>query len=166
MTEALSWDLPKPFTIDVTVAAGDIDNYGHVNNAVYVSWLDQCAWSHSAAVGISKEDCDELGRGMVVRRTQIEYIQPCFEGDRVRVANWITFIDGKLRADRRYQIIRLKDNATVVRALTHFVCVDLASGRPKRMPDIFTSTYCVLAEVEEALRASPEPFRPGVDTRR
>ncbi len=165
MQERLEWDLPGPFTIDVTVSAADIDNYGHVNNSVYLSWLDQCAWAHSDAVGISQKDCDVLGRGMVVRRTQIEYLQPCFNGEELRVGNWIVMMDGRLRADRRYQIIRKTDAATVVRALTHFVCVDLKSGRPKRMPDAFVSTYSVLPAVQKVLDETNERFLPGVDPR-
>ncbi len=161
----MEWDLPSPFTIDVGVKAHDIDNYGHVNNSVYLSWLDQCAWAHSAAVGITQRDCETLGRGMVVRRTQIEYLQPCFDGDEVRVANWVVMMDAKLRADRRYQIVRRSDGATVVRALTHFVCVDLKSGRPKRMPESFLSSYSVLPEVQAELDRADAPFLPGLDPR-
>ena len=37
------------------VRAADIDAYGHVNNAVYLTWLDRVAWSHSAALGVPLE---------------------------------------------------------------------------------------------------------------
>ena len=48
----MSWDLPTPFVIDLQVAADDIDGLGHANNAVYVSWLERCAWRHSQHLGL------------------------------------------------------------------------------------------------------------------
>lgn len=158
----LNWDLPEPFIIDRTVEPAQIDNYGHVNNAVYITWLDACAWEHSEAVGISKADCDALGRGMVVWKTQVDYIQPCFAGERVQIGNWITLNDGRLRADRRFQIVRPADGATLLRALIHFVCVDIASGRPRRMPERFAEVYPILPGVARAMAENPAPFAPGV----
>lgn len=157
------WDLPDPFAITITVQAGDIDNYGHVNNAVYVGWLDACAWQHSVNVGVTKEDCDRLGRGMVVRKTQIEYVRPCFDGDKVWIGNWVTFADGRLRANRRFQIVRESDGATLVRALLHYVCVDLETGRPSRWPAEFKERYVMLDSVASEVSPAGYSFQPGVE---
>ena len=43
----MSWDLQKPFIENVQVQPEDIDELGHANNAVYVRWLERCAWQHS-----------------------------------------------------------------------------------------------------------------------
>ena len=48
----MSWDLANPFVIDISVVADDIDGLGHANNAVYVSWLERCAWRHSQYLGL------------------------------------------------------------------------------------------------------------------
>ncbi|MFZ3204557.1 MAG: acyl-CoA thioesterase, partial [Pseudomonas sp.] len=48
----MSWDLANPFVIDINVVADDIDGLGHANNAVYVSWLERCAWRHSQYLGL------------------------------------------------------------------------------------------------------------------
>ncbi len=157
------WDLPGPFTVSLGVQPNDIDNYGHVNNAVYVGWLDTCAWQHSVHVGITKGDCDRLGRGMVVRKTQIEYVRPCFDGDQVAVGNWVTFADGRLRANRRFQIIREGDGVTLVRALLHYVCIDLESGRPTRWPAEFKEKYVLSPQVADIISAEGYHFQPGVD---
>jgi len=45
------------------VVASDIDAYDHVNNAVYLSWFDQVAWSHSTTLGVSLEECVRIRRG-------------------------------------------------------------------------------------------------------
>ena len=48
----MSWTLPDPFVIDIVVQSEDIDGLGHANNAVYVSWLERCAWRHSQHLGL------------------------------------------------------------------------------------------------------------------
>ncbi|MEM7020688.1 MAG: thioesterase family protein [Pseudomonadota bacterium] len=148
---SIIWDLPDPFTIELTVGDDDIDLYGHTNNAVYLSWCEQVAWAHSEALGIGWPEYDELQRGMAVRKTQIEYFAPSFANEQVYVANWIIEADGRLTATRRYQICRVNDGATLVRARSDFVCIDLKSGKPRRMPLIFAETYVVLPTVQAAL---------------
>jgi acyl-CoA thioester hydrolase len=49
------WDLPLPFVVSGAVSAPDIDAYDHVNNAVYINWLDRAAWLHSAAPELPME---------------------------------------------------------------------------------------------------------------
>ena len=39
-TPQAEWDFPRPHVIAVDVTEGDIDEYQHVNNAVYLTWLD------------------------------------------------------------------------------------------------------------------------------
>ena len=45
------WDNPEPFVVLHEVSSADIDELGHTNNVCYLSWLERCAWEHSAAVG-------------------------------------------------------------------------------------------------------------------
>ena len=52
----LSWDHPGPHVLRTRVEAQDIDGLQHTNNAVYVKWCEQVAWSHSVALGL---DLDE-----------------------------------------------------------------------------------------------------------
>jgi acyl-CoA thioester hydrolase len=160
----MNWDLPSPFIHERIAVHTEIDGYGHVNNAVYVAWLDDCAWAHSISRGISPEICRSLDRGMAVWRTQINYIGAALEGDRIEVATWPVVNDGKLRIDRRFQIRRASDRVTLLRALIHYVCIDLHTGRARRMPDIFTQ-YVVLPEVAAAIAVEARPYQPGVEPR-
>ena len=41
----MSWDLPNPFIHQRVAHHAEIDGYGHVNNVVYVAWMDDCAWA-------------------------------------------------------------------------------------------------------------------------
>jgi len=75
------WDFPNPHVVTLEVLADDIDAYNHVNNAVYLSWLDEAAWSHSAALGLSLEKCLEMRRGMAAHHTEIDYVRAAVLGD-------------------------------------------------------------------------------------
>jgi acyl-CoA thioester hydrolase len=160
------FDLPSPHVHRVTARDGDTDAYGHVNNAVYLEWLDAAAWAHSAALGITAEQCAAARRGMVVWRSQLHYLAPAFAGDEIEVATWIVFTDGRLRVDRRFQVRRLRDARTLLRGLIHYVCADLERGRPCRMPSEFQVRYRPPAELAAALaNSSHRSFAPGVEPR-
>lgn len=153
--EFTDWDLPAPHVVTLVVAAADIDAYDHVNNAVYVTWLDRAAWSHSAALGLPIERCLELDRGMAVLRSVIAYLRPALLGDSVCVGTWLLAADYKLRARRRFQLRRATDGATLVRAEIEYVCIELSSGRPARAPAEFRERYVALPDVAAAFAALP-----------
>jgi acyl-CoA thioester hydrolase len=64
-------------------------------------------------------------------------------GDRIQAATWIVSVDGRLRAERRFQIRRVADGATLARARIDYVCINLDSGRAVRMPELFVRAYFV-----------------------
>jgi acyl-CoA thioester hydrolase len=137
------FDHPAPHIIELSVRPEEIDEYDHVNNAVYLTWLDRAAWSHSAALGVPLEQCLALRRGMAAQRVEIDYLRAAMAGDRVLTATWIVSADGRLRAERRFQIRRPSDGATLARARIDYVCINLDTGRAARMPDTFARAYVV-----------------------
>jgi acyl-CoA thioester hydrolase len=139
------FDHPAAHVIELQVQAADIDAYEHVNNAVYLAWLDRAAWSHSAALGVPLERCLALRRGMAAQRIEIDYLRAAVRGDRIHAATWIVGGDGRLRAERRFQIRRASDGATLARARIDYVCINLDSGRAARMPEMFARAYVVTA---------------------
>ena len=147
----INWDLPEPFYIRLEASKGDIDGYGHINNATYLSWMSHCSFEHSAAVGLDEQNCLALNRGMAAIRHEIDYLISGYPGDSILVGNWVTANDNRLRAQRRFQIIREHDNATLVRCVSNYVCTDLGKGKPARMPTEFLSRYAVLPAVATAL---------------
>jgi acyl-CoA thioester hydrolase len=139
------WDFGNPHVVALEVLAADIDAYDHVNNSVYLSWLDRAAWSHSATLGLSLEQCVTTRRGMAAHRTEIDYLRAALLGDRVLVGTWIVNTDAKLRVERRFQIRRAADGETLSRARIDYVCINLDSGRAVRMSDSFRNAYIVTA---------------------
>nr|MBV6630740.1 acyl-CoA thioesterase [Oceanococcus sp. HetDA_MAG_MS8] len=146
----MDWDLPQPFVWSVQVPPSAIDIMGHVNNVQYLQWLERCAWEHTQHLGLSWERYQELGCGVVAIRHEIDYLRPAFASEVLEVGTWCTANDGRLRLRRQYQIIRPADGSTLVRAQTDWVCVDLASGRPRRMPDEFKTAYRPVSTPEVA----------------
>ena len=152
----LEWDYPDPFVIEHTAEKSEVDGYGHINNSVYVQWMDRCVWAHCEAVGLGFEVCQGLKRGFAAVRHEIDYILATYEGDEVSIANWVTLNDGRLRAERRFQIIRHSDAKTVLRAHSKYICTSLTTGMPSRIPKEFHEGFCVLPSVAEVLREDDE----------
>lgn len=133
--------LAKPFTLDIHVDTSDVDGLGHVNNAVYVTWMERCAWAHSEALGIGLDVYQSVDRAMAVHRHEIDYLAAAHAGEALTLATWIVTTDHRLRMDRHFQLVRPADDATLLRAVTTFVCIEMSSGRPKRMPELFLERY-------------------------
>ncbi|WP_163577882.1 acyl-CoA thioesterase [Halomonas faecis] len=135
------WDLPDPFVIELGVAASAIDEYGHANNAEYLRWVERVSWAHSDYLGLDLARYRELDRAMAVHRHELDYLAPAFQGERLQLATWIVGCDGRLTLTRRFQLIRPADGRTLLRARTRFACIELSSGRPRRLPDEYVAIY-------------------------
>ena len=138
---AIEWDYPNPHQLDVVVRPEDIDGLGHTNNTVYVKWCEKVAWDHSCALGLDLAAYRELDRAMAITRSEYDYLQAAYEGDQLIAATWILRWDSKLTMQRHFQIIRPADGVTVLRGSMRFACIELSSGRPRRMPSEFIAGY-------------------------
>lgn len=138
------WDHPKPFAIPINVVSQHIDALGHTNNVHYLEWLQECAWRHSAEVGLATNEMLATGCAMAVHESRMSYLSATFAGDQLWVGDWIVKNDGRLRATRAFQILRVADASCVMRAEIDYICIKVASGRPSRMPEEFVSAYQVL----------------------
>jgi acyl-CoA thioester hydrolase len=135
------WDYPQPFTMPVTPLAGDIDGLHHTNNAVYVRWCEAVGWAHSATLGLTMADYQRLDRAMAIRRGAYDYLLPTILGEQLTLATWLTASDGKLTMERRFQLIRDHDQATILRGCWDLVCIEVSSGKARRMPPEFCQAY-------------------------
>jgi len=150
-TTTIPWDRAEPFIYTTSATIHDIDSYQHVNNSVYIRWLDECARAHSKSLGVDTDSAKELGYGMAVRESQVTYLAAAYSGDAVMVGTWLIENDGKLRAKRQFHIIRASDNTTIVRAVLEYVYFNIETGRPCKMPALFRERYAI---------SSPESSMP------
>lgn len=93
------------------------------------------------ALGLDLERYRALDRAMAITYSEFHYLQASREGDEVAVATWITEWDRKLTMARRFQVIRVSDGVTLLRAAMRFACIELSSGRPRRLPPEFIAGY-------------------------
>ncbi|PPI84063.1 acyl-CoA thioesterase [Marinobacter maroccanus] len=133
----IAWDLPAPFTIDITVRAEDTDRLGHANNVVYVRWLEDVSWAHIESLGMSWSLHEKTGKAMAITRTEIDYLASANIGDQLVLGTWLTDYDGRFRSARQFQLVRPSDGKTLVRAVSTHACVDMKSQRPARAPKEF-----------------------------
>jgi acyl-CoA thioester hydrolase len=151
--------LPLAFTGTHHVLPQEIDEYSHVNNTVYLQWMDRIAWEHSAVLGMPLEQCLELRRGMAVRHTRLDYLAAALVGDALLIATWIIACDGRLRCTRRFDVLRIADGQHLLEAEIDYFCLNLDTGKPCRFPREFIPCYAVLPEVAAAYAVLPDSLR-------
>jgi acyl-CoA thioester hydrolase len=137
----LAWDHPHPFTLALAPQPGDIDGLNHTNNAVYVRWCEQAGWAHSETLGLTLDDYRRLDRAMAIRRGEYDYLLPTLPGEELTLATWLFAGDGKTSMERRFQLVRNRDGATVLRGRWDLICIAMSSGRACRMPPEFLAAY-------------------------
>ncbi len=140
--------MPAIFEYGLTVAHEAIDQQGHANNLEYVRWMQQAAIAHSAAQGWPLERYQRHGSGWVVRSHRIEYLQPAFEGDQLKVLTWVADFR-KVRSLRRYKVLRPADDAIVARAETDWTYVSLQHRVPRRVPTELIEAFVLVGKDDE-----------------
>jgi len=71
----------------------------------------------------------------------VDYLAAAYEGEQLQLATWIVQSDQRLKMTRHFQLVRPADALTLLRAQTTFVCIELSTGKPKRMPVEFIEGY-------------------------
>jgi len=137
----MTWDYPNPFTRPAMPRPEDIDGLNHTNNAVYVQWCEKVGWAHSEALGLGMADYLRLDRAMAIRKAEYDYVLPSLQDEALTLGTWITASDGKLTMERRFQILRDSDGATILRGRWDLVCIEVGSGKPRRLPPEFCQIY-------------------------
>jgi acyl-CoA thioester hydrolase len=107
-----------------------IDELGHVNNAVWVQWMEQVAVAHWRSVA---DPSHQEAYFWVVVRHEIDYLRPAFEGERIRARTWAGEKPQGARYDRHMEFIG-EDGRARVQALSWWAIIDKALGRPIRVP--------------------------------
>ena len=139
----------------VRVRFHECDSLGHLNNAVYLGFLEQAAIDHAALAGWPADRLRaEFGAVFLARRHDIEFLKPAFENDILEIITWPTTMGGA-RAHRHYLIRKVESNGFIVpppellpgthlpaperdellvRATTEWAFTHLQRGRVVRMP--------------------------------
>ena len=118
------------FTRTITAPGSAIDELGHVNNAVWVQWIQDVAVEHWRSVADPAHDAAYV---WVVVRHEIDYLRAAFEGETLTARTWVGEAPKGARFDRHMEFTG-DDGKLRVRAVTQWAIIDKASGRPIRVP--------------------------------
>ena len=108
------------FELQLTAAREHIDELGHVNNAVWVQWIQQVAVAHWNAVA---DPSHKDAFYWVVVRHEIDYLRSVAEGEQVTARTWVGDAPKGARFDRLMEFFG-PDGKTCVRAWTKWAIID------------------------------------------
>ncbi|MFT5892849.1 MAG: acyl-CoA thioester hydrolase [Dokdonia sp.] len=132
----------KTFEYDLIVPASAIDVMGHVNNVVYLDWIQTAAskhWNHATATYFKGEDLTEERIGIkkmawVVLDHHISYKAEALEGDVLVVTTFVEKMGG-VRSERHTTITRKRDQKLLVTAVTNWCLLKMPEAKPMRIPE-------------------------------
>lgn len=118
-----------PYQHKIEVSGDDIDELGHVNNVVYVRWVQDVAaahWEHAAPTALKAR------YAWVVLRHEIDYKNPAFLNNDITGYTWV----GEHHGARFDRFVRIQcESKVLVEAKTSWCLLDAKSFRPIRIPD-------------------------------
>ena len=124
----------KRYELKIEVLPEDIDEFGHVNNVVYLRWVQDASAAHWDFAATEQQ---KARFGWVVVRHELDYLAPALPGDEVIAVTGVRPAEGNL-CERHVEIVRASDGKTLARARSLWCPVDMKRKRPCRVtPDIY-----------------------------
>ncbi len=117
------------FEVTVSVLPADIDEQKHVNNAVYLRWVQDVATAHWKS--LASPDA-QAAIGWVVLRHEIDYKMPAAAGDEILLRTWVGKAS-RLKFERFTEIRRKIDMQLLAQGRTLWVPIDVRTGKPTRV---------------------------------
>ncbi len=131
---------PEVFKMRRRVMWQDIDQAQHVNNAIYLSYVEDCGMQLLKHFKWPVQRMTDEGFAILIRKHQIQYLQQALFDEEIEVASY-AFDVKRVSATRYYAITRVSDGALLAQVHTVGVWVDLKTGRPIRIPDPFRADF-------------------------
>ena len=136
--------ISSTFTKTITIPRSAIDENGHVNNVMYVQWMQDIAVEHYEFIG-GTNPMQLAGATWVVREHKIEYLLPAFAGEEIEIKTWVENIR-RVRSLRKYEFTRKSDGKILVKGETDWVFVDSKNGKPVAIPDEVSAVFAQSAD--------------------
>ena len=129
-TNAAVAPVPDAFEMTVPVQPADIDRQNHVNNTVYVRWVQEVATAHwnAHAPAAARETI-----GWVVLRHEIDYKMPICLGDEIVLRTWVGQAT-RATFERFVEVLRKSDRKLLAQARTLWVPINPETAKPTRVP--------------------------------
>ena len=118
------------FELAFTAGPEHIDELGHVNNAVWVKWIQDVATAHWYDTALPEHAHAFV---WLVVRHEIDYLRAVLPGEKVTGRTWVGEAPRGARFDRHVEFVG-EDGKPRVRARTTWAILDRSTGRPLRVP--------------------------------
>ena len=122
------------FSYPIEVRYGDLDPQGHVNNANFLTYLEQTRIHYLVALGLFKKDWSFLEVGIIVAEAQITFLSPILFGMDVMVEARVSRLGNK-SMDMLYGMVDSATGAQLARASTTLVTFDYHENKTILIPD-------------------------------
>jgi acyl-CoA thioester hydrolase len=123
--------ISQTYSKTVRIPHSAIDENGHVNNVMYIQWMQDIAVEHYSSIGgVAAQGANAT---WVVREHRVEYLLPAFEDEEIEIRTWVENIR-RVRSLRKYEFVRTSDGKMLVQGETDWVFVDTKTGRPIAIP--------------------------------
>jgi len=118
----------------------DVDTIGHANNATYFDYFQDIATQIGRQYKWDMARITEAGFAMVLRKLHVEYLQPALLDDELTIS---TYFSNPKRAmfNRHFRAVRNSDDTLLARGVGLLVCIDIETGRPRRIPNDMMEDY-------------------------
>lgn len=128
---------PDRFELSLAIRPEDIDELGHVNNVVYLRWIQDVAIAHWQAAA-SPEQQAQLA--WVAHRHEIDYKAAALPGDGIVASTWVGSAEA-VRFERFVEILRASDRKLLAASRTLWVPISRATGRVTRVDDAVRQVF-------------------------
>ena len=118
-------DVPQAFEMAIAVEPADIDALGHVNNVVYLRWVQDIAIAHWQAAASAADKAKLL---WIVVRHEIDYKQPARLGNGSLARTWGGAAT-RIKLERHTELRRASDGVLLAKALTVWCPIDAVTGK-------------------------------------
>lgn len=127
-------------TARVRVRSFELDSFGHVNNAVYLNYLEEARSEFLKQVGLSFHDFARLGVHLVIIEAHINFLSPAYYGDEIEIVGQFTDVKGA-SLTITYTLTETVGGRRLATAQTRGAFVDPTTGRPVRAPQAFRAAF-------------------------
>jgi acyl-CoA thioester hydrolase len=133
------------FAMTITVDQADIDELGHVNNTVYLRYVEELTRAHAIQIGMDLDGMRANGAVPVARKHVIQYHRGASLGDQLVLSTQITIANGP-RAGRHNEVRLVRDGTLLVEVDSDWVWVDPVRLRPRAAPRAILDAFGVTDE--------------------
>jgi len=133
------------FTTRLVVRSYELDAYGHVNNAVYLNYLEAARCDCLNQRGLSFNDFKRWGKSPVVSQAHLRYLAPAYADDVLTITTTIVAL-GRASVTMSFELVN-QAGTLVLTATMDFVFLN-ADGKPTRAPAAFMEAFSSSAKVD------------------